>query len=79
MELLGFTDDTQRFVYLSDRGHFENLGVYEMLRRRCRTIVAIDAGCDPDIVRRQMVYSPVANIGDTWCSEERADERGSFL
>ena len=47
MELLGFTDDTQRFVYLSDGGHFENLGVYEMLRRRCRTIVAIDAGCDP--------------------------------
>ena len=24
-------------------------------------------------------YSPVANIGDTWCSEERTHKRGSFL
>jgi predicted acylesterase/phospholipase RssA len=48
MELFGLTDDEQRFVYLSDGGHFENLGIYEMFRRRCRTIVAVDAGCDPD-------------------------------
>jgi hypothetical protein len=49
MELFGYTTDTNRFIYLSDGGHFENLGVYEMLLRRCRTIVAIDAGCDPDL------------------------------
>jgi Patatin-like phospholipase len=47
MELFGLTDDERRFVYLSDGGHFENLGIYEMLRRRCRTIVAIDGACDP--------------------------------
>jgi hypothetical protein len=35
-------------VYLSDGGHFENLGLYEMVRRRCRTIVVLDGGCDPD-------------------------------
>jgi hypothetical protein len=35
------------FVHLSDGGHFENLGVYELVRRRCRYIVACDAGCDP--------------------------------
>lgn len=46
-ELLGRTDERGRFVYLSDGGHFENLGVYEMLRRRCRRIVVSDAGCDP--------------------------------
>jgi hypothetical protein len=34
-------------VYLSDGGHFENLALYEMIRRRCRTIVVVDAGCDP--------------------------------
>src|SRR5262249_14895048 len=28
-------------------GHFENLGLYEMVRRRCRYIVVIDASCDP--------------------------------
>jgi len=33
---------------LSDGGHFENLGLYEMVRRRCRFIVVIDAGCDPN-------------------------------
>lgn len=47
-ELFGLTDDQRRFVYLSDGGHFENLGIYEMLRRRCRTIVAVDAGADPN-------------------------------
>ncbi|HYD69711.1 patatin-like phospholipase family protein [Azospirillum sp.] len=46
-ELLGRTDERGRFVYLSDGGHFENLGVYEMLRRRCCRIIVSDAGCDP--------------------------------
>ncbi len=45
-ELLGLTDDLGNAVYLSDGGHFENLGVYEMLRRRCRYIVVVDAGED---------------------------------
>jgi len=40
--------DATDYVYLSDGGHFDNLGLYEMLRRRCRYIVASDAGCDPD-------------------------------
>src|SRR5262245_23570342 len=47
-ELLGMTSDSNKYVYLSDGGHFENLGLYEMVRRRCRFIVVSDAGCDPD-------------------------------
>ena len=47
-ELFGLTTDDSRYVYLSDGGHFENLGLYEMIRRRCRMIVVSDAGCDPD-------------------------------
>jgi len=47
-ELLGMTSDTSKYVYLSDGGHFENLALYEMVRRRCRFIVVSDAGCDPD-------------------------------
>ena len=39
---------TSRYVYLSDGGHFENLGLYEMVLRRCRCIVVSDAGCDPE-------------------------------
>jgi hypothetical protein len=46
-ELIGDTTDTSKWIYLSDGGHFENLGLYEMVRRRCRTIVVSDAGCDP--------------------------------
>jgi hypothetical protein len=48
VEALGKTTDQSRYVYLSDGGHFENLGLYEMVRRRCRLIVLIDAGCDAD-------------------------------
>jgi hypothetical protein len=47
-ELGGATDDRGRDIYLSDGGHFENLGLYEMIRRRCRYIVVSDAGADPE-------------------------------
>jgi hypothetical protein len=47
-EMLGLTNDRHSAVYLSDGGHFDNLGLYEMLRRRCRYILVIDAGEDPD-------------------------------
>jgi hypothetical protein len=46
-ESLGATTAESDFVYLSDGGHFENLGLYEMVRRRCRRIVVVDASCDP--------------------------------
>ena len=45
-ELLGMTTDERSWVYLSDGGHFENLGVYELVRRRCRFIIACDASQD---------------------------------
>src|SRR5262249_26015130 len=45
-ELFGLTDEEGRYVYLSDGGHFENLGVYELVRRRCRYIVVCDSGQD---------------------------------
>ncbi len=46
-ELFGSTDEKKHFLYLSDGGHFDNLGVYELVRRRCKLIVASDAGADP--------------------------------
>jgi predicted acylesterase/phospholipase RssA len=33
--------------YLSDGGHFENTGVYALLKRRADFIVAVDCGADP--------------------------------
>ncbi len=45
-ELMAQTTDNNPYVLLSDGGHFDNLGLYEMIRRRCRYIVLSDAGCD---------------------------------
>ncbi len=45
-ELFGQTDEKRNFVYVSDGGHFENLGIYELVRRRCQFIVACDASED---------------------------------
>jgi len=47
-EALGLTNDKSPYVYLSDGGHFENLGLYEMVLRRCHFIVISDAGQDPE-------------------------------
>lgn len=47
-ELFGLADERPRYVNLSDGGHFDNLGLYEMVLRRCRYIIVCDAGCDPD-------------------------------
>jgi hypothetical protein len=45
-ELVGNTSDRSWFVNLSDGGHFENLGIYELVRRRCRYIIACDSEQD---------------------------------
>ena len=45
-EALGMTNDKKPYVYLSDGGHFENLGLYEMILRRNRFIIVSDASTD---------------------------------
>ena len=35
------------WLNLSDGGHIENLAIYELLRRRCKFIVAVDGEADP--------------------------------
>ncbi len=46
-EAFGLTNARSEYVYLSDGGHFENLGLYEMVARRCKFIVVLDGGADP--------------------------------
>ncbi len=48
-EIRGGLDESKDFVNLSDGGHIENLGVYELLRRRCKLIIAIDGEADPNM------------------------------
>ena len=45
-ELFGLTTRHGRYVNLSDGGHFDNLGLYEVVLRRCRNILVCDAGQD---------------------------------
>ena len=48
-EFLGrFRGTLRRYWYLTDGGHFENLGGYELIRRRLPLIVLVDSGADPD-------------------------------
>lgn len=45
-EILGWYDEADRYVFVADGGHWENLGLVELLRRRCATMVCIDASGD---------------------------------
>ena len=47
--MLGQLSEKRKSVYLTDGGHIENLGIYELLRRRCRVIIAVDAEADPQM------------------------------
>jgi hypothetical protein len=48
-EMLGMLNERRWYVNLSDGGHVENLGAYELLRRRCRLIIIVDAEADPEM------------------------------
>jgi predicted acylesterase/phospholipase RssA len=49
LELLGLLNERRKSVYLTDGGHIENLGLYELLKRQCRVIIAIDADADREM------------------------------
>lgn len=42
-ELLGWNSINDKFLYVSDGGHYENLGLVELLRRGCARIYCFDA------------------------------------
>src|SRR6202030_4065673 len=43
----GYRHDSS-FVELSDGGHFDNLGIYELVRRRLQLIIVIDGEADKE-------------------------------
>ncbi|GIH21815.1 hypothetical protein Aph01nite_01250 [Acrocarpospora phusangensis] len=45
-EALGDLSVTHGHIFISDGGHWDNSGVVELLRRRCRTVFAVDASVD---------------------------------
>jgi hypothetical protein len=56
-ELTGRMNERTAFLNLSDGGHIENLGVYELLRRRCKFVVVVDGEQD-----QEMTFHAMANL-----------------
>jgi len=52
-----FRGPSRRRWYLSDGGHFENMGAYELIRRRVPMIIIVDGETDNDYT-----YEGVANL-----------------
>jgi hypothetical protein len=48
-EMLNLATEKDADLLLTDGGHIENLGIYELLKRGCQLIVAIDAEADPEM------------------------------
>lgn len=40
-------NEDHRYIQLTDGGHFENLALYELIRRRLKVIIVCDGGADP--------------------------------
>ena len=45
-QIIGRYDLRDGYVFVTDGGHWENLGLVELLRRQCRTVICIDASGD---------------------------------
>jgi Patatin-like phospholipase len=48
-EVVSRLDEKSAEIYLTDGGHIENLGIYELLRRRCRLIIVVDGEADQEM------------------------------
>ena len=55
--LARFHGTARRQWYLTDGGHFENMGAYELIRRRVKMMVVIDAEADSDYT-----FEGIANL-----------------
>lgn len=81
-EMGGRMQENMNFLNLSDGGHIENLGAYELLRRRCKFIICVDGGGNRDLnggdLQRLERYASI-DFGIEMkydLSELRADEEG---
>jgi hypothetical protein len=73
-ELLGLRSGDNTFIELSDGGHFENLGLYELIRRRCGFVVVVDGGQDPTSAYEALV-SAMTLIREDFSTEIDFDVR----
>jgi hypothetical protein len=48
-EMFGQLDENSTYIYLTDGGHIENLGLYALLKRHCKVIIVVDGESDPTL------------------------------
>jgi hypothetical protein len=68
-ELFGTNSINQRFVYVTDGGHYENLGLVELLRKECTRIWCVDASGDAPGTASTLTDAMLlaeAELGTTW-------------
>jgi hypothetical protein len=81
-EMFSLTHENGHFLNLSDGGHIENLGVYELLRRRCKLIVAVDGEQDAKMTfhalttLQRLAYIDLGVTIDINLDDLRLNERG---
>ena len=73
--LSGFTEH-RAYLQLSDGGHFENMGVYELVRRRLKLILVCDGGADPDFSFSDF-QTTIRRIEDDFGARVNVDDNAS--
>ncbi len=63
-------DEESRFIQLTDGGHFDNTGLYELIRREVRTIILSDATAD-----REFTFSDLGHLVERVRADFGADIR----
>ena len=57
LEATGSLHENRDYIYVTDGGHIDNLGAFELLRRRCQYIIVCDAEADP-----KMTFEGLAHL-----------------
>ena len=77
-EVFNLHSSSDRLLEVTDGGHYENLGIVELLRRRCTTIYCVDGGGDSPptapglaeaIALAQAELGVTITLDDPWSSE----------
>lgn len=88
-EFLSQTNDLASYCYLTDGGHFDNLGLYSLIERGCRLVVVADATADPkpcfsdlgDVIRRCRIDfgAEIDLTVDAMRRDEKTKEAATFV
>jgi hypothetical protein len=74
-EMLGLgLHEHNSYVHVSDGGHFENLGVYELVRRKCPYIIISDASEDAEWTFKELARA-CELVRVDFCAEVSIDTR----